>query len=61
MIQQGTSPNCESTFTMASYIPAAFQENTPEPTEEGVSIEERPEFTVLARYANFWLIPSVSI
>ena len=49
LIEPGAGPNCESTFTMAFYVPAAFQEDTPEPTEEGVSIEERPEFKVLAR------------
>ena len=49
LIEPGAGPNCESTFTTAFYVPAAFQEDTPEPTEEGVSIEERPEFKVLAR------------
>lgn len=48
-IEPGSGPNCESTFTMAFYIPQAFQEDTPEPTEDGVSIEERQEHRVLAR------------
>lgn len=35
---------------MAFYVPAAFEEDTPEPTEEGVLLEERQEFKVFARY-----------
>ena len=38
----GEGPNCES------YIPAAFQEDTPTPTDSGVYIEERPGFEVAA-------------
>ncbi len=49
LIEPGSGPNCESTFTMAFYVPAAFQDDTPQPTESDVSIEERPEFKVLAR------------
>ena len=49
LIEPGAGPNCESTFTMAFYVPAAFQDDTPQPAESGVSIEERPEFKVLAR------------
>lgn len=48
-IEPGAGPNCESTFTMAFYVPASFQEDTPEPTDADVSIEERQEFSVLAR------------
>ncbi|XP_057374684.1 uncharacterized protein LOC130695556 isoform X2 [Daphnia carinata] len=48
-IEPGSGPNCESTFTMAFYVPSGFQEDTPEPTADDVSIEERPEFKVLAR------------
>lgn len=48
-IEPGSGPNCESTFTMAFYIPSEFQEDTPEPTADDVSIEERPEFKVLTR------------
>jgi hypothetical protein len=48
-IQPGAGPNCESTFTMAFYIPPTFQENPPKPTDETVSIEERPEIRVFAR------------
>ncbi|KAK4023813.1 hypothetical protein OUZ56_009212 [Daphnia magna] len=53
-IEPGSGPNCESTFTMAFYIPSEFQEDTPEPTADDVSIEERPEFKVLTRtYGGF--------
>ena len=48
-IDPGAGPNCESTFSMAFYIPAEFQENTPKPTDPDVSIEERPELKVYAR------------
>ena len=49
LIEPGAGPNCESTFTMAFYIPATFQEKTPVPTNPDVSIEERPELRVLVR------------
>lgn len=49
LIEPGSGPNCESTFTMAFYVPEAFQEDTPQPTEADVSLESRPEFKVLAR------------
>ena len=52
-IQPGAGPNCESTFTMAFYIPPTFQENPPKPTDETVSIEERPEIRVFARYHSY--------
>jgi len=51
LIEPGSGPNCESTFTMAFYVPDAFQgDDTPIPTNPDVSIEERPEFKVFARY-----------
>lgn len=49
LIKPGAGPNCESTFTMGFYIPSRFQEKTPMPNDPDVSIEERPEMTVLAR------------
>ena len=40
----------KSTFTMAFYVPAAFQKDTPIPTAgSDVSIEQRPEFKVFSR------------
>jgi len=54
LIEPGAGPNCESTFTMAFYLSPSFQEDTPQPTESTVTIEERPEFKVLARtYGGF--------
>lgn len=49
-IEPGSGPNCESTFTMAFYVPSDFQGETPQPSESDVSIEERQEFRVLARW-----------
>lgn len=49
-IEPGAGPNCESTFSMAFYVPATFQEETPVPTNPDVTIEKRPEFKVFARY-----------
>lgn len=40
----------ETTFTMAFYIPAPFDENPPLPIDPSVSIEYRPELRILARY-----------
>lgn len=57
LIEPGSGPNCESTFTMAFYVPDAFQEDTPEPTNDQVSIEQRPEFKVFARYNNYTFAP----
>jgi SOUL heme-binding protein len=48
-IEPGAGPNCESKFTMAFYIPAIHQQSPPIPSDSTVSIEERPEFTALAR------------
>ena len=48
-IEQAASPDEKSTITMAFYVPASFQEDTPKPTDPDVSIEERPEFKVFAR------------
>jgi hypothetical protein len=48
-IDPGAGPNCESTFSMAFFIPAEFQEDTPLPTDPDVSIEEREEIKVYAR------------
>ena len=44
----GEGPNCESNYTMSFYIPRAFQEDTPTPTDTQVYIEDRPEFEVAA-------------
>ncbi len=52
LIEPGSGPNCESTFSMAFYIPPALQAQPPQPTGAEVSIEERPEFKVFARYNN---------
>jgi len=42
----------KSTFSMAFYVPAAFQKDTPIPTGADVSIEQRSEFKVFSRYLN---------
>merc|ERR1719192_220653 len=45
----GEGPNCESNFTMSFFIPSDMQEDTPQPADAEVYIEEREEFTVVAR------------
>merc|ERR1711892_1098583 len=45
----GEGPNCESNFTMSFYIPSDMQVAPPQPTDELLYVEERPEFTVIAR------------
>jgi len=54
-IQPGTGPSAKNTFTMAFYIPSAFQnKDTPKPTNTDVSIEDRGEFKVFVRtYGGF--------
>merc|ERR1712098_746982 len=50
----GEGPNCESNFTMSFYIPSDFQTGPPQPTIEGVFIEEREEVQVVAtRFGGF--------
>ena len=49
LIQPGEGPNCDNSFTMSFYIPSVYQNDTPSPTGDSVSIEERPEFKVFAR------------
>ena len=48
-ILPGEGPNCESNFTMSFYIPSDLQGAPPQPTGEGVFIEERGEVQVVAR------------
>ena len=48
-ILPGEGPNCESNFTMSFYIPSDMQVVTPHPTDPLVYVEERSEFTVVAR------------
>lgn len=48
-IEPGAGPNCESTFTMAFYVPSRFQDSPPAPTDASVAIELRPELKVFAR------------
>merc|ERR1712177_14803 len=48
-IVPGEGPNCESNFTMSFYIPSDLQGAPPQPTGEGVFIEEREEMKVVAR------------
>jgi hypothetical protein len=48
-ILPGEGPNCESNFTMSFYIPSDMQMTPPQPTDPLVYVEERSEFTVVAR------------
>ncbi len=44
-----TTPTSERTFTMAFYIPSAFQNTPPAPADSNVAIEERPAMKVFVR------------
>ena len=48
-ILPGEGPNCESNYTLSFYIPSDMQMTTPQPTNDLIFIEERPEMTVVAR------------
>ena len=50
LFERPADPNDgKTTFTMAFYVPAVYQDDTPIPTDPDVSIEERAEFKVFAR------------
>jgi hypothetical protein len=40
----------QTTFTMAFYIPAPFDQDPPEPNESSVTIEYRPELRIFVRF-----------
>ncbi len=44
-IEPGQGPACKSNFTILFFVPFAFQENTPEPTDSRVSILALPSLT----------------
>ena len=48
-ILPGEGPNCESNYTRSFYIPSDFQMSPPQPTNELVYVEERPEMMVVAK------------
>lgn len=48
-VQPGAGPFCESTTTVAFYLPAQHQANPPKPSEPEVFIETRPGITVFVR------------
>ena len=48
-ITPGEGPNCESNYTMSFYIPSNLQEDTPQPTNPLVYVEERPGFEVVSK------------
>ncbi|RUS79562.1 hypothetical protein EGW08_012692 [Elysia chlorotica] len=45
-VEPGEGPNCESSFTMAFYLPVEHQERPPAPTDPALFVEDRPELTV---------------
>lgn len=45
----GEGPNCESSFTIAFYLPSEHQENPPQPSNPDVFFEDRPELSIYAR------------
>lgn len=44
-VEPGAGPNCESSFTVAFYIPSEHQVDPPKPINPQVFIEDRPQFT----------------
>ena len=48
-VEPGAGPTCESTFTMAFFIPEEHQGNPPDPNDPEIKIEERGDMTVLTR------------
>ncbi|XP_005099334.1 heme-binding protein 2 [Aplysia californica] len=48
-IVPGEGPNCESTFTVAFYLPSEHQVNPPKPSSPDVFFEDRPEQTIYVR------------
>merc|ERR1711971_1444963 len=48
-ILPGEGPNCGSNFTMSFLVPQESQENSPEPTDPLVWLEDRPAFRLVAR------------
>jgi len=49
-----TTPTSERTFTMAFYIPSAFQNTPPAPADANVAIEDRPAMKVFVRTFGGW-------
>ena len=53
-ILPATGPDGAMNFTMSFLVPAVHQEAPPQPTDGTVYIEERPEFSVVAkRFSGF--------
>ncbi|KAL8611229.1 hypothetical protein ACOMHN_013660 [Nucella lapillus] len=44
-VEPGAGPNCESSFTVAFYIPEEHQAHPPKPSNSQVFIEDRPQFS----------------
>lgn len=49
----------DGTFVRSFFLPSDQQDNPPQPTEEGVYIEEKPEMTVFVKSYNGWKNPTV--
>ena len=47
-VEPGTGPNCNSYFTQSFYIPYALQSDPPNPTGEGVYLEQHPSVVLYA-------------
>ncbi|KAJ6660202.1 hypothetical protein lerEdw1_018129 [Lerista edwardsae] len=52
-VQPGAGPFCESTTTVAFYLPPQHQANPPKPSEADIFIETRPAITVYVRVRLF--------
>ncbi len=48
-VSPGLGPNCESNFTMSFYVPKVHWDETPNPTGDGVFLEQLPTMDVYVR------------
>ena len=61
LVQPSTDDECEAaadlqtTFTMAFYIPAPFDQDPPQPDDSSVTIEYRPELRIFVRFVYIYL------
>ncbi|XP_070532466.1 uncharacterized protein [Ptychodera flava] len=55
--EEGT--NCARSFTMSFYIPQAYQDDPPQPTEDGMTIRRVQNITVYVKEYGGWVTPLI--